>query len=47
MAEYIQQRKQLRILDAFGQFDFDPAYDYKGERRKRRKTLGLKLYPVR
>jgi hypothetical protein len=32
--EYIKHRKQLRILDAFGSFDFDPAYDYKAERRR-------------
>ena len=36
LSEYIKRRKQLRILDAFGQFDFDPAYDYKAERRGRR-----------
>jgi hypothetical protein len=30
--EYIKRRKELRILDAFGSFDFDPAYDYKAER---------------
>ena len=34
--EYIRRRKQLEILDAFGQFDFDPAYDYKADRKKRR-----------
>ena len=28
-------RSQLRILKAFGTFDFDPAYDYKAERRAR------------
>jgi hypothetical protein len=33
--EYIKRRKQLRILDAFGTFDFDPAYDYKADRRRR------------
>lgn len=32
LAEYVQRRKQLRILDAFGTFEFDPAYDYKAER---------------
>ncbi len=32
--EYIQRRKQLRILESFGTVDFDPAYDYKAERRK-------------
>jgi Arc/MetJ family transcription regulator len=36
LEEYIRRRKQLRILDAFGSFDFDPDYDYKAERRKRR-----------
>lgn len=34
LAEYVKRRKQLRILDAFGTFDFDPAYDYKAERRR-------------
>ncbi len=32
--EYIQRRKQLGILELFGTVDFDPAYDYKAERRK-------------
>jgi Arc/MetJ family transcription regulator len=36
LEEYVRRRKQLRILDAFGSFEFDPAYDYKAERRKRR-----------
>lgn len=46
--EYTKRRERLRILDVFGQFDFDPAYDYKAERRRRRKkALGLKLYLVR
>jgi len=35
LEEYVRRRKQARILDAFGAFDFDPAYDYKAERRKR------------
>jgi len=35
LEEYIQRRRQLRILDAFGKFDFDPAYDYKPERKRR------------
>ena len=35
LEEYIRRRKQLRILDVFGKFDFDPAYNYKAERRKR------------
>jgi Arc/MetJ family transcription regulator len=32
LAEYVKRRKQVRILDAFGTFEFDPAYDYKAER---------------
>jgi len=35
LGEYIQQRKRMRILGAFGRFEFDPSYDYKAERRKR------------
>ena len=34
--EYIQRRKQLEILKHLGTFDFDPAYDYKEHRRKKR-----------
>jgi Arc/MetJ family transcription regulator len=36
LAEYVQRRRQLRILEAFGTIDFDPKYDYKGERRRKR-----------
>jgi len=31
--EYVRKRKQMRILEAFGTFSPDPAYDYKAERR--------------
>ena len=34
--ECVRRRKQQRILQAFGSFDFDPAYDYKAERRRKR-----------
>jgi Arc/MetJ family transcription regulator len=34
LREYVQRRKQLRILELFGMVEFDPAYDYKRERRK-------------
>ncbi len=33
--EYIQRRKQQQILSLFGAIDYDDAYDYKKERRKR------------
>jgi len=36
LGEYVQRRKQLRILKSFGTIDFDPTYDYKAERRKKR-----------
>ena len=29
LVEYMQRRRRLRILGAFGTVDFDPAYDYK------------------
>jgi len=35
LAEYVQSRKQRRILELFGQVDFDPDYDYKAARRAR------------
>ena len=31
--EYVRKRKQMRILEAFGTFSLDPAYDYKAERQ--------------
>ena len=36
LSEYIQRRKQLGILDLEGKIDFDPRYDYRASRRKRR-----------
>ncbi len=36
LSEYVKRHKQQRILEAFGTFDFDPAYDYKAERRRSR-----------
>jgi Arc/MetJ family transcription regulator len=36
LSEYVKRRKQKRILDAFGSFEFDPAYDYKPERHRHR-----------
>jgi len=34
LKEYIQSRRQMRILELAGQIDFDPTYDYKKERRR-------------
>jgi hypothetical protein len=34
--EYIQRRKQQRVVDLFGKIDVDPKYDYKVQRRRRR-----------
>lgn len=36
LAEYVQRRKQLRILKVFGTVDFDPKYDYQAERGRKR-----------
>jgi Arc/MetJ family transcription regulator len=33
--EYVQRRKQGQIRSLFGTIDYDRAYDYKRERRKR------------
>jgi putative antitoxin of VapBC-like toxin-antitoxin system len=32
--EYVRRRKQMKIIDVFGTVSFDPAYDYKAERRR-------------
>lgn len=36
LEEYIRRRKQLGILDLRGKIDFDPAYNYKALRRRKR-----------
>lgn len=33
--EYIQRRKQLRIISLFGKVDYDPGYDYKATRSRK------------
>lgn len=32
LQEYIQRRKQVRIIELFGKIDFDKNYDYKKAR---------------
>lgn len=34
LEEYVQRRKQAKILDLFGKVDFDPKYDHKRQRRR-------------
>ena len=34
LREYIQKRRQSKILGLFGKIDFDPAYDYKRQRNR-------------
>ena len=36
LADYVRRHKQQNVLAAFGTVEFDPAFDYKTERRKRR-----------
>jgi Arc/MetJ family transcription regulator len=35
LSEYIARRQRREAMSAFGSFDFDPAYHYKRERRRR------------
>ena len=35
LREYIQRRRQQKVLDLFGTIEVDPAYDYKAQRRRR------------
>lgn len=34
LREYIQRRRQAKLVDLFGKIDFDPAYDAKKQRRR-------------
>ena len=36
LAEYVQKRKQLRVIKLFGTIEYRPSYDYKAERRRGR-----------
>lgn len=35
LREYIQRRKQQRVLQLFGTIDVDTTYDHKAQRRRR------------
>ncbi|MGK7904613.1 MAG: type II toxin-antitoxin system VapB family antitoxin [Hormoscilla sp.] len=35
LREYIQRRKQLKLLDLFGTIDYEEDYDYKQQRQVR------------
>ena len=35
LREYVQYRKRVQAVEAFGTIDFDPAYDYKKMRKAR------------
>ena len=34
LTEYVQRRKQALLTELFGTVEFDPAYDYKKQRRR-------------
>jgi len=34
LAEFVRSRKQRRIINLFNKIEFDPAYDYKSERKR-------------
>lgn len=34
LEEYVRRRKQTHLLKLFGKVEFDPAYDYKKQRRR-------------
>jgi Arc/MetJ family transcription regulator len=34
LQEYVERRKQARILELFGKIDFDPKYNHKRQRRR-------------
>ena len=36
LEEYVSRRKQRKIISLFGKLDWDPSYDYKAERHRKR-----------
>jgi hypothetical protein len=37
LEEYVQRHKQAEIIKLFGTIDFDPSWNYKADRKRRRK----------
>ena len=37
--EYIRRRRQMEIISLFGTLDWDPTYDYKAERWRKRRRM--------
>lgn len=35
LREYVQRRKQMEVIQLFGQIDYDEAHDYKAARSRR------------
>jgi Arc/MetJ family transcription regulator len=35
LREYIQRRRQAKVVGLFGKIEFDAAYDYKKQRRRK------------
>jgi Arc/MetJ family transcription regulator len=35
LEEYVQRKRQLKVLDLFGTIEFDSAYDYKRARQRK------------
>ena len=35
LEEYIRRREQMKVIELFGEVDFDPDYDYRTQRRRK------------
>lgn len=35
LEEYIRRREQMRLVQLFGTIEYDPAYNYKAQRKRR------------
>lgn len=40
LVEYIQKRQQAKVLGLFGRVQYDPAYDYKAQRKAKNASVG-------